>query len=106
MRRYCSANRRAWFAAHFVLLSAAVTACTSTSQQITGPGSTSKCSLSVTSSPTDFGSDGGEGRVTVTAERDCSWKAQPDATWVTIASQDETQGSGTASFVVASTSDP
>jgi hypothetical protein len=106
MRRYCSANRRAWFVAQLFLLSATVAACTSTSQQITGPGSTSKCSLSVTSSPTDFGSDGGEGRVTVTAERDCSWKAQTDATWVTIASQDETQGSGTASFVVASTSDP
>jgi hypothetical protein len=106
MRRYCSAGRRAWFAAYLVLLSAAVTACTSSSQQITGPGSTSKCSISVTSSLTDFGADGGEGRLTVTAERDCRWKVQTEAPWVTIGSQDEVQGSGTASFVVAPASDP
>jgi len=107
MRGYCSAGgHRAPGIAQLLLLFAALQACTSTSQQITAPGAASKCTATVAVSSNEFSSDGGEGRVTVTAERDCRWEVQSDATWLTVRSTGETQGSGTASFVVAPTTDP
>jgi len=105
MRRYCSADRIA-IGAQLFLLTTAIAGCTSTSQQITGPGPASKCSPSLTTSPGDFGADGGAGKLTVTTERDCSWKAASDAAWVTFTTPVEMQGNGTVSFTVAATSDP
>jgi len=93
-------------AAQLFPLIAAVGGCTSTSQQITGPAPASKCSISVTTSAGDFGAQGGDGKVTVTTERDCSWKAATDATWVAFTTPAEMQGNGTVSFTVAPTTDP
>src|SRR5262249_17420493 len=92
--------------AQLFLAVATVAGCTSTSQQITGPEPASKCSASVTSTPAEFGAEGGDGRLTVTTDRNCSWKAQTDAGWVTITPSGATQGSGTAPFTVATTNDP
>jgi hypothetical protein len=107
VRRYCSANRWASLPAQLFLSLAASAGCTSTSQQITGPAPTSsKCSISVATSAGEYGAEGGEGRLTITTERDCSWKAATDAAWVTFTTQADMQGSGTVSFTVAATSDP
>jgi hypothetical protein len=104
MVRYCSVARAASIAA---LLSAlAIVACTSTSQQVTGVSPTSKCSTTVSASPTEFSADGGEGHLTVTTSRDCQWDATDDASWVTLTPPAEMQGSGTATFVVAATGEP
>jgi hypothetical protein len=62
--------------------------------------------MTVVASATEFSSEGGEGRLTVTAERDCSWDVRTDATWLTITTTGEVQGNGTAAFVVAPTTDP
>lgn len=105
MRRYRSADRMS-VPAQLFLAVAAVTGCTSSSQQITGPGAAAKCSTTVTTSTGDFGAEGGEGRLTVTTERDCSWKAATDAAWVTFTAPAAMQGSGTVPFAVAATSDP
>jgi all-beta uncharacterized protein len=105
VRRYCSAARIAIFAQLFFVLSA-ITGCTSSSQQIIGPGPAAKCSATVTTSAGDFGPEGGDGRLSVTTERDCTWKAETDASWVTIATPNGMQGGGTVSFSVAATSDP
>jgi len=109
MRRYWSADR-IWLPAQLFLLGfTAIAGCTSTSQQVTGPSASaasSKCSTTVNASPAEFGPEGGEGRLSVTTDRDCPWKVQTDAAWVTIATQGDTQGTGTASFTVAATADP
>jgi Viral BACON domain/Putative binding domain, N-terminal len=105
VRRYCSADRIC-ISAQLFLCVAAAAACTSSSQQITGPSPAAKCSATVTTSTADFGPEGGDGRLTVTTERDCSWKVETDAAWVTVAATGETQGSGTVSFSVAATGDP
>jgi hypothetical protein len=104
MRRYCSADRIAIAAQLF--LAFVIAGCTSTSQEITGPGPASKCSASLTTSTGDFAAEGGEGKLTVTTARDCSWKASSDAAWVTFTTPAEMQGNGTVSFTVAATSDP
>jgi hypothetical protein len=105
MRRYCSA-RRANSIAHLLPFLTAIGACTSTSQQITGPPSDTKCAMQVALSESDFSARGGEGRVTVTTERDCRWSVQSSASWVTVKASGETQGSGAAAFAVAPTEDP
>jgi trimeric autotransporter adhesin len=104
MLRYCSAARAAAIAS--IASAAAIAACTSTSQEVIGVAPTSKCSTTVSASPTEFGADGGEGHLTVTTARDCQWDARDDAPWVTITPPAEMQGSGTATFVVAATGDP
>jgi hypothetical protein len=107
MRRYCSADRIAVATQLFLpIVIVGAAACTSTSQQITGPGPASKCSTSVTASSGDFGPQGGDGKLTIATERDCSWKAVTDAAWVTFTTPAEMQGNGTVSFTVAATSDP
>jgi hypothetical protein len=65
-----------------------------------------KCSVSASSSASEFPAEGGEGRITVTAARDCGWQVRTDASWITVASSGVAQGNGTASFTVAGTSDP
>ena len=89
-----------------IAAAAAIVGCTSTSQNVTGVGPTSKCSTTVSASPTSFGADGGEGHVTITTARDCQWDIQDGAPWVTVTPPSEMQGSGTATFVVAATGDP
>ncbi len=69
-------------------------------------GPTSKCSTTVSASPTAFSADGGEGHLTVTTARDCQWDVRNDAPWLTVTPPSEMQGSGTAAFVVAATGDP
>ncbi len=106
MAGYCSVTRAASLAA--LVSAAAIVACTSTStsQEVIGVGPTSKCSTTVSASPTTFTAEGGEGHVTVTTARDCQWDVHDDAPWVTVTPPTAMQGSGTATFVVAATGDP
>jgi hypothetical protein len=106
MRRYCSVHCRAACAVQLLTLLTAAAGCTSTSQQITGPDPLGKCSTSVAAPVSEFSPEGGEGRITVTTERDCRWAVQSNAAWVSIKSAAETQGSGAATFIVAPTSEP
>jgi len=103
---YCSVIGRASLPVALTLVAAALTGCTSTSQELTGPGSASKCAPTVAVPTREFDAEGGEGTITVSAARDCRWDVRSDAGWLTIASPAEGQGDGTARFVVASTTDP
>src|SRR4051812_22744251 len=81
---------------HRLVLAVAVcaSACTSTetSTAIVAP-TTEKCQVGATSSATTFPAAGGQGVVTVSATRDCTWSASVNASWVTIAT---TSGQGAA----------
>jgi hypothetical protein len=103
MPRYGSVARG--LAAGLTLL-AAVAGCRSTSTSVTGPSATAKCRAAVTVSTREFNAQGGTGKITVSTERDCQWKAESNVPWLTFASPDAGQGSGTADFVVAATPDP
>jgi hypothetical protein len=104
MRGYCSAKHPAIRAVPALIL-CTVAACTSASQQITAPGS-GRCAATLAASTTEFGAEGGSGRLTVATARDCRWQATTDAGWISVTSPGEAQGDGTAAFTVAALADP
>lgn len=62
--------------------------------------STGKCGVALSGATTSFPSSGGNGTVAVNTERECSWSAASDSSWVTITPPSEGAGSGTVSFSV------
>jgi hypothetical protein len=88
-------------AALFVLASAlAITSCTSSSSSVTAP-SAQKCQVGI-ANPTaaSFSAGGGNGSLTVTATRDCTWSAAVDASWVAL-SKSTGQGEADVPFSVS-----
>ncbi|HSL21259.1 MAG TPA: DUF5666 domain-containing protein [Vicinamibacterales bacterium] len=74
-------------------------ACGSTStSSINGPSAT-KCQVTVNGGNVSFPPQGGNGSVTVSTERECSWSAQAAAGWIHLAASGG-QGDGTIPFTV------
>jgi hypothetical protein len=92
-------NRRLG-AAGAVFLALAAARCTSSSASVTAPTS-SKCAISVSSSPSSFTSNGGSGTVSVATERDCSWAAATDASWISLGARSSGQGEASIPYSVA-----
>jgi uncharacterized protein DUF5666/all-beta uncharacterized protein len=71
-------------------------ACTSTdtSTAVVAP-SADKCQINATATPTVFPAAGGQGTLTVSATRDCSWSIGSSANWVSVATAN---GQGDASI--------
>src|SRR5215213_3838553 len=61
--------------------------------------STSKCQVSVTNSVASVPAAGGSGNLTVSTNRDCSWSAHSDASWITLSSA-EGQGPAAVNYTV------
>jgi Putative binding domain, N-terminal/Viral BACON domain len=94
-------------AAIVTLLLAILAGCgTSTSLQLTAPGTLSKCTTTVSASATEFSPEGGDGQLNVTTELNCLWTADSNAAWLALTTSGERQGSGAATFKVAATTDP
>jgi hypothetical protein len=84
-----------------LLLAASVCAtagCGSSSTSLVQP-SAAKCTVSATNNTSEVPASGGNGTVTVTAARDCSWTASAEASWVTLGTTSG-QGPGTLNYSV------
>jgi len=92
-------------AAGAVLLALAAARCTSSSTSVTAPTS-SKCAISVSSSPSSFTAGGGSGTVSVTTDRDCTWSAASDSSWISLAATTTGQGEASIPYSVAANPAP
>jgi len=81
-------------------------ACTSTSAGTSVVTPTAeKCGITASSSPSSFQSDGGKGSITVSTERDCTWSAAANVSWVTLDTKSG-QGEAVVSYAVAANPSP
>jgi hypothetical protein len=81
--------------------------CGSTSTSV-APSSTSsdKCALTLTTSTQTVDASGGQGKLSVSVGRECSWSASSSVPWITFRSPAQGQGDGAVDFAVAANSDP
>lgn len=86
-------------------ISAAAAACGSSTDTFVGP-SPSRCVVQAQTDTSSFTATGGAGTVRISANRECAWSAQADATWVALQAQPSGQGDGTVQFTVAANGDP
>jgi len=77
----------------------------SSSTQLVAP-TTSKCQLSATSSMSNVPAAGGAGTVAIDTTRDCTWSASTTASWISLGSSTNGQGSGTLDFRVGANPAP
>ena len=89
-------------------LSLSAIACgSSTSTNVTAPSATpERCSATVNSSTANFGASGGAGTLSITVERECTWRAASQAAWLVMTSAAEGQGDGKVTFRVAENAEP
>jgi hypothetical protein len=85
-------------------LALVATACGSTSETVTGP-SPVKCGVQAQLEQATFSAAGGTGSLKVTANRECTWTAQSDAGWVSLAATTG-QGDATVRVTVAANGNP
>jgi len=88
-----------------ILTCGAWVACTSSTQNVTGP-STSRCPVTVAADPATFGAAGGGGTLTVSTNRECSWSATSSANWLQLGAGASGQGDGKIAFNVMTNGDP
>jgi hypothetical protein len=74
--------------------------CTSSSTAVTAP-SADKCEVSVANAPSSFTASGGQGSVTISTGRDCTWSVAAEAPWVVIAGEPNGQGDAVVPYTVA-----
>jgi BACON domain-containing protein/all-beta uncharacterized protein len=99
--RLCGRPHR--FAAILIVVSTiAAIGCTKTTTEtsVTAP-TADRCAVSVSAAPASFAAGGGNGTLTITTARDCTWSATADATWLTIGGEKNGQGEATLSYSVA-----
>jgi hypothetical protein len=56
--------------------------------------------------PARFGADGGDGTLSITTNRECSWSASSTDSWVQLGAQSSGQGNATVTFRVSTNGDP
>src|SRR5215218_8751206 len=72
----------------------------SSTVDVVGPSDT-KCAVAVRGSASEIPATGATATLTVTTERECSWSARADVSWITL-SQATGQGAATVNYTVAS----
>src|SRR5215211_3110782 len=80
-------------------------ACTSSSQNVTGP-TNSRCQMTAVAEPATFGADGGGGTLTVSANRECPWNATSSVAWLQLGAESSGQGAAKVAFSVNTNGDP
>lgn len=98
------ARTHGWVAAWIVLLLTSGCTRTSTESAPTSP-SGSRCEVSVSNSLEAAPASGGSGTLNVVTDRDCTWAASSQVSWVTFISGASGQGNGTATYRVAANTD-
>ena len=88
-----------------VLVMIAVASCGSSTKTSTSPSSLTRCGVTLTGNAS-VPAQGGNGTVSVAAERECSWAASTEGQWLTIRSGSTGQGNGTVEFTAARNPDP
>ena len=83
-----------------VVLALLAAGCGTSSNTTTGP-SLDRCSVGVTNSMSSVGAAGGNGRLSVTAGRECTWSVTSSVPWITPRPPAGAQGDGAVDFVVA-----
>ena len=73
-----------------------------TSSSVVGPAGT-RCAVSVTNDTPEVAASGGNGSLTVTAARECSWAASTEASWIRLG---VTGGQGAATLNYSVSSNP
>jgi hypothetical protein len=74
--------------------------CGTSSTTTTSP-SLDRCSVSVANSTPSIGPSGGNGRLTVTAGRECTWAVTSNVSWITPRPPAGAQGDGAVEYIVA-----
>jgi hypothetical protein len=90
--------------AAFILAAAAACTSSTTSSSIVAP-TADKCQITA-GSAASFTAAGGPGTVAVTADRNCSWTASADVSWISITSTKDGQGTATISYTVTANPSP
>jgi hypothetical protein len=88
-----------------ILLCGSWVACTSSTQNVTGP-STSRCPVTAVAEPASFGAGGGSGTLTVSTNRECSWNATSSNNWLQLGAGSSGQGDAKVAFSVTTNADP
>jgi hypothetical protein len=81
------------------------TACGSSSQTVTAPA-TSRCAVEAQVESSTFAAPGGRGALRIVTNRECSWSARSEASWVGVSTPASGQGEGSVEFTVAANADP
>ena len=92
-------------AVSFGALSLVVSGCGSSATTVTSPSSLTRCSVSASGGGT-LPAGGGTGRISVSAERECSWSAKAEGAWLSIKAGTAGQGDGAVEFSAAPNPDP
>src|SRR5688572_21717883 len=88
------------FAGLTLAVAALIAGCGTSSTTITNP-SLDRCSMTVANSMSSVGASGGNGRLTVTAGRECTWSVTSNVPWITPSPPAAGQGDGSVDYVVA-----
>ncbi|MFN2445666.1 MAG: BACON domain-containing protein [Vicinamibacterales bacterium] len=86
-----------------IALLAAACGGSSSSTNVTGPSST-RCEPTLAPQSSTMSAAGGNGQIAITLNRECSWSARAEATWITLTSAATGQGEGGVSYSVAANS--
>ena len=77
-----------------------------TSVAAPSPAASGRCETAASSSPASFDSAGGVGTVSIIVERDCTWSASSQASWISLTTSASGQGEGRVTYRVAANADP
>ena len=88
-----------------LLLFPLVSSCGSSVETVTAPSPT-RCGVQAQADNLSFTPDGGSATLRVTTNRECTWAAQSEASWVTLTPPMSGQGEGTVQFTVGANSLP
>src|SRR5678816_4215170 len=74
--------------------------CSSTQTSLNAP-TADKCQVGVSSAPSAFTATGGQGSLTITTARDCTWSITTEASWVSITGDRGGQGGASVPYAIA-----
>jgi len=83
-----------------IVATASATACGSTSSNTAAGPSPAKCSVTVATEAAPFPATGGNGAITISAARECSWSAVPQGDWIALAQPANGRGDATLGYTV------
>jgi hypothetical protein len=89
-----------------LLAAACGSSATTSVSDLTGPSSNARCGISLTTTTSSFGANGGTGTVTVGVARECAWTAGVQSSWIEITSGKQGQGDGTVAYRIRENVDP